>query len=165
MLLVVVMFFADSALKRLEHDEAMKENRRQAQMALVERQLNEFYEPVSMRLSLDDAVEALRHDKWSADMRKKHIGESIEKTVTLPNHVAILDILKSKAGLAAPDPALRNAINLYFAHASVYQAERDLNLAEDPAYAGFPFPTEFPKEIRSNTERLRAEYVQLRSAN
>jgi hypothetical protein len=161
LLLAASVFLFDRSLKRFEHDQAVAETKRQAQVTLIERQLSEFYEPILMRLNIDTAIEPWRQKKWSKDTTEEAIGRSVEEKLTVPNHVAIMDILQTKMGLAAADEKLCKAIEKYYTHVALYRAQRDLNLREDPAGRGYPWPKEFPDAVRARTERLRAEYQRL----
>src|SRR5437879_461411 len=93
--------------------------RAQKHLDYLDRQLSEFYYPIYIRLFIDGATwERILDRHRGDDELRKRVGEEIERTVILPNHEAIVDIIQSKIHLAEDDEVAFAAILKYIRHVS-----------------------------------------------
>lgn len=132
----------------------------------LERQLAEFYWPVYLRLQKDNAVweRILDRDNGDDELRQA-VGREIEKSIVLPNHLEVVDIIESKAHLAEPDERLTKLLQDYLRHIAVYQSMRAAGCFDkDPIYLGEAWPAGLFEEIERRTLTLQREYEKYLSA-
>lgn len=118
----------------------------------LEKQLSHFYWPIYLRLQKDNAI-------WT--LRDKINQPHLEKAFILPNHSDLVRIIENNIHLAQASDELLDQIKLYLRHVTTYQVLRDVNMLEDPIRFNEPWPKEFFPIIKSETQRLQAEYEKL----
>jgi hypothetical protein len=147
-------------LKKTQYEDSLAiiDNNRKSNLDYISRQLSEFYWPIYYRLQKNNSVYNM--------MSNNFIGEKIDTSIILKNHLEILDILQSKFYLAQPDSALADAIANYIKHVSVYSVLRAGNYRSYPdeykkAYPqdfGANYPNQLFSLIQERTFRLQYTY-------
>ena len=142
----------------------MRRQQRQAlsfekRVKFLERQLEEFFWPIYIRLQKDNAVWERLLDRGKSDPVLATLGRTIESAVLLPNHGEIVAIIQSRMHLTAGDTELEEHLVRYLRHVAVYQALRQAGVTErDPLQVGEPWPEKLFSAIKERTKRLQAEY-------
>lgn len=132
---------------------AYEAKRNEINLDYISKQLSEFYWPIYYRLEKNNSLYKL--------MSNTFIGDKIDTSVILKNHVDIADILQKKIYLAESDKTLIEEITKYLRHVAVYQA-----IKED-RYKGFPekFGLDYSKNlfeiIKERTDTLQRRYNNL----
>lgn len=132
----------------------------------LEKALKKFYWPMYIMLCKDIVVWRKNSDLTASPpeltKHKQKTLRSLENSIIIPNHTAILKKLRKFSHLAEPDAAFKEQILLYIKHASLYICLRksgdNTSLPKD---FGAPFPMEFVKIIEKNTNELQYEYNSL----
>ena len=129
-------------------------------LGFLERQLSEFYWPLFMRLSIDNAVWSRILDaKHGSDETRRKVGQEIERMVILPNHEEIVRILQSSIFLAESSEADVDLMLQYIRHVAVYRALRASGVNDKyPLELGEPWPDQFYSRVRDTAFALQAEY-------
>lgn len=126
------------------------------QINFIEKQLEEFYWPIYLRLEKNNAI--------YGSMGKQYVGITLDTAVILPNHIEIVKIIEEKIYLATPSEQLLATITKYVRHVKVYWALRKLgNTTSYPDDLGsqYDYPTEFYTLIKDETQILQAKYNEL----
>ena len=109
-------------------------------IALLERQLSDFYWPMKYHLETDSAlwerVPALSDDATLPE----EAGRALERDAVIPNHEAALEVIEKGFGLIASDTRLTDAVVRYVRHVTVYRALRCSNQDLNPIDVEEPFP-------------------------
>jgi hypothetical protein len=130
----------------------------QKKLEFTSQQLSEFYWPIYYRLEKNQAAYKL--------MSNTFIGERIDTSVILPNHLEILQIIEQKIYLAQPDAVLINEIKKYVRHISMYAALRQGHYQGYPGdYSADDFPLAFYNLVKSKTLQLQRHYDKLLALN
>lgn len=125
-----------------------------ARLQYVTSQLKEFYWPILIRLEKNNAIYNKLDDSF--------IGQSIDESVILPNHLEIVKILEDKMHLAQADSAFLNEIAHYVGHVYTYQSLRKGGYTGYPKeYRGRSYRSEFFKVVKTRTNFFQEEYNDL----
>lgn len=126
------------------------------QLTFFQKQLEEFYWPILLRLEKNNAI--------YTSMGQKYVGITLDTAVILPNHLEVVKIIEDKIYLATPDDDFMKAIMKYVRHVKVYWALRKIGenkLYPDKLKAEFDYPTEFYERIKKETTSLQEKYNKL----
>jgi len=147
--------------------ENLRQLRIRERINFLEKALKNFYWPLYIMLCKDMIVwrknELLINNVDVKSILKctKTI-KLIESSIIIPNHIKILEILRSFTHLAQPDAEFKEQILLYIKHASLYICIRKSgDKKSTPKDFGAPFPIEFIKYIENNTNKFQSEYNNL----
>lgn len=131
-----------------------------AQVNFIDKQLADFYWPLSFRLEKDNAV-------WGKILDKdKTFAKQIEQEVILPNHKAILTLVDEHSNLAfnaqeSIQPEFVEALKAYQRHVAVYQALRSTGQTTMPESVGEPWPTRFGQLVQERIKQLQTQRARL----
>ena len=128
----------------------------------LERQLEEFFWPLYIRLQHDNVVWQKILDRQSDDQELAAVAHEIETKTIITNHAAIVELIRAKIHLAAGDENLETELLSYLRHVSLYQAIRGANIwNRDPLQFGEPYPANLFKVVELRTRELQVEYEKL----
>lgn len=131
--------------------------RRDKRIALLERQLSEFYWPIYIRLEKDNLIWKKVFD--ADEGIDPAARQTLEESYLLPNHQEIMDILSGKIYLARASQPLMAALSAYMRHIAVYQSLRRAGIGDrNPVDFGEPYPAEIFGLLEAEKTRLQAEY-------
>ncbi len=129
----------------------------------LEKQLTEFYGPISALLSVQ---KALLKTRWDPDTRTNtdeitpEMWHSLRDEVMIPNAQAIADIVTSNFHLIEGE-VLPDSFLAYLLHARMWSLSVKYNFDHAKYMEKYSFPTEFADEINETAERLKKQYYQL----
>jgi len=125
----------------------------------IEAQLAEFYWPIYLRLQKDNVVWEKMLDRESDDEEKRKAAYEIDRSILLPNHKEIVEIIEKKIHRAHPDQELEKQLLDYLRHTAVYFSLRSAGVTDkDPIAFGEPWPTELFSLIEKKTHELQEKY-------
>lgn len=160
---VLILLAALWVNKNLESFKIL-ENRRAAhvteQVKNIDKQLAEFYWPVTFRLEKDNAV-------WEKLLDPdKNLAKQVELDMILPNHREILKIIDINSNLIfnAWEPVNNEfvkIIKLYERHITVYSALRSMKDPRMPIEVNEPWPERFHPMVLARIDQLQKQRAQL----
>lgn len=156
LILVAAGLWAQQHLELFKNKQAKHAETVAAQVAVIQRQLAEFYYPIFFRLEKDNAV-------WQHIMdREKDLAEKVESGFIMPNHDEILKILDSHADLmfnpSEPiNERLIDAVKQYERHMAVYKALRQAHDERRPADLKENWPEDFYPAIKARILELEMQ--------
>lgn len=152
---------SDNSKRQSEiHLEQVKE-----QKSFIRKQLSDLYYPLALHLQKDDAI----WDLWNANQfsdKNKAIAVEIEKTILIPNHEEVINIIDKNFYLVKNDyestdlSVLYEKFNHYQRHIAAYKALRATGDRRNPIDLGeeYAFPPEFSKVIAGRIKQLESQY-------
>ncbi|QLE57121.1 hypothetical protein [Nostoc sp. TCL26-01] len=153
-------------ISELENQIAM--TRYNSELALIERQISEFYWPIYLRLEKDNVMwKRIKSLSPEQNVLPEAASVAIEKEFILKNHQEIVEIIESKIHLAENSTNSKDLIDellKYIKHVAVYKTIRSVKELErfNPVDMNEPFPEKLFPLIESNFRRLQSKYEDLR---
>ena len=136
--------------------------RASAEMALIQRQLNDLYYPLYFRLAKDDAV-------WTLMLSQQKYGVHVEQDTVIANNKQVLSLLENHTNLLfrpdePRDQALVKSILNYERHMAIYLALQASGDKRRPADLGheFDYPNDICTVVEHHVRGLEDELLKLR---
>jgi len=162
LILLAAGFVVNRLLESYKTTESRHSTEIEKKIEFIDRQLSDFYWPVSFRLDKDNAVWVRLNEPQTP------LTSKIEAGVILPNHKEIQSIIDSKSALIFNpweplQPVLLDAIKRYERHVAVYFALRENADSRYPADLKEPWPEDFYPLIQKRIEELHDQRNRLSS--
>jgi hypothetical protein len=160
LLLLSAGFWVSREVESFKALETRRSEEIKVKIAIIDKQLSEFYWPIVFRIEKDNAVWNRLKDP---DQR---LAREIEQQVILPNHREILKILDERAdaafnGWEPVQPELTDAIKLYQRHVAVYVALRSVEDKRMPEDLKEPWPQKFYPLLQRRIKQLQDQRSKL----
>ncbi|WP_157726414.1 hypothetical protein [Imhoffiella purpurea] len=143
----------------IDRKKDIEKTNRDKNISNIEKQLEDFYWPVYLRLQKDNVVWRRILDRSSEDEGRRNIAREIDEKIIQKNHQEILNIIETKMHRACPDPQLEEQLLQYLRHVSVFLSLRSAGIYDlDPIHYDEPWPKELFALIESKTHALQQKY-------
>ena len=160
LLLLGAGFWVSREVESFKVSEAHRSQTDIAKIAIIDKQLTDFYWPIVFRIEKDNAVWERLKDP---DTR---LARQIEQQVILPNHQEILKIIDERShSIFNPwepvQPTLIDSIKLYERHAAVYMALRAVGDQRMPVDLKESWPDALYPLLQSRIKQLQDQRSKL----
>ncbi|MCL4250295.1 MAG: hypothetical protein KJ065_19250 [Anaerolineae bacterium] len=161
--LIASNFLNTRHMQRLYQEEFKTEAKIKTQVDYLERQLVEFYGPISAILAAQDL---LIRQRWNPDTQTyiempEEIWQAIRDEIMIPNAKTIAEIITGKfhlvEGIQVPQSYMDYLAHAYFWPLSVKLQDK----VDTESRRYYPFPSAFKADIDSTTNALKSQYYKL----
>ena len=161
--LVLGFLLQSNAEKKRVHQEREVQRKKEIRDG-IGKQLSELYYPIQRRLQKDDAVWQLWNQN-QFDESNKSLAKEVEKSILLPNHEEIIQILENNFSLLRNSEenvdldALMKALMRYERHIALYRSLRLSNDSRNPVDFGsdWAYPSDFAAEVDRRIAQLELQ--------
>jgi hypothetical protein len=150
----------DSYIKRRDfiHAESWK-----IKAEFFEERLSKFYWPLYLRLQRDNVVWKKILDRFRetnrSDEERRRLAFEIERSIIIPNHLEMVEIIFSGIHLASIDKDLEDLLMAYLRHVDVYTSIRSAGINnKDPISFGEPWPKGLFEQVERRLRAYQIEY-------
>lgn len=163
-MIAVLTFGLNLVQDRVKARSDEKREIKKEQRAEIQRQLNDFYIPLTDLLQKDNNL-------WSGVIGPESVDsgpfrEKLEKSIILDNHDAAVSIIQKHRNVVKDD-ILAKELDLYEEHVAIYKTLRNSGDTRTPEQYDhrFKFPTELYKLMSAKEQELQKEYTELSKAD
>ena len=163
-ILTIVSLFLTNYISRRQSAQLLQDEiQTRKRIDHLERQLTEFYGPVSALLSINLGILRITYDPktqtYSKDVPDDFLQE-LKEGVMIPNNLAIVEIIKHNFHLIEGDTLPTHVVD-FVVHAITWPIYKKHGLERARYLSRFRFPQEFDEYITVTTRTLKAEYLAL----
>jgi hypothetical protein len=129
----------------------------------LERQLTEFYGPISALLTVQKDLIRTRWDPVTGTPTHRisdAMWHSLRDEVMIPNAQTIADILVKNFDLIDGD-TVPESYMAYLLHARMWPLSKQHDFDREKYFESFSFPPKFEEDIEATTSKLKKQYYQM----
>lgn len=163
-ILTIISLFLTNYISRRQSAQLLQDEiQTRKRIDHLERQLTEFYGPISALLSINLGILRITYDPktqtYFKDVPDGFLQE-LKESVMVPNNLAMVEIIKHNFHLIEGS-ALPTHVVDFVVHAITWPIYRKHGFERTQYLNRFRFPQEFDEYITATTHRLKAEYLAL----
>jgi hypothetical protein len=163
-ILTIISLFLTNYMSRRQSAQLLQDEiQTRKRIDHLERQLTEFYGPISALLSINLGILRITYDPktqtYFQDVPDDFLRE-LKATVMIPNNLAIVEIIKHNFHLIEGSALPPHVVD-FVVHAVTWPIYRKHGLERAKYLSRFRFPQEFGEYITATTDTLKAEYLAL----
>ncbi|WP_374685687.1 hypothetical protein [Promineifilum sp.] len=163
-IVTIISLFVTNYISRRQAAQVLQDEiKTRKRIEYLERQLTEFYGPISALLSINKGILKITYDPdtgvYAKDVPPEFLRE-LKETVMIPNTIAIVEIIKENFHLIDSSIVPSHMVN-FVVHAQVWPIYSKHGIERKKYLDRFRFPQEFAEYITATTNTLKAEYLSL----